>query len=125
MLVGHRSVYGREWRGKRTDADDIELEAALEQLALNLGGDAVETDVGLGVDGGRAHGRHDCELVGGYLFQKAGDGGKRIGRNNEREANGDEDGCCRAVEGRAWVGLETGMDNGEEEEKWCERVVVK
>ena len=41
-----------------TDADDVELESALEQLALNLGCDAVETDMALGVDGGSGHGRH-------------------------------------------------------------------
>jgi hypothetical protein len=33
------------------DTDDIELEAALEELLLNLVGDAVETDVALGEDG--------------------------------------------------------------------------
>lgn len=33
-----------------THADDIELKAALEQLLLNLCGDAVETDVALGED---------------------------------------------------------------------------
>jgi len=33
------------------DADDIELEAALEELLLDLVGDAVETDVALGEDG--------------------------------------------------------------------------
>ena len=45
----------RHWRGcdGHTNADDIELKAALEQLLLNLGGDAVETDVALGEDRGR------------------------------------------------------------------------
>lgn len=40
-------VRGEEGRGGRTDADDIELETALEQLALDLLRDAVETDVAL------------------------------------------------------------------------------
>ena len=31
-----------------TNADDVELKAALEELALNLGSDAVETDMALG-----------------------------------------------------------------------------
>lgn len=35
------------------DTDDIELEAALEELLLDLVGDAVETDVALGEDGRR------------------------------------------------------------------------
>lgn len=39
-----------------TNADDVELEASLEQLALNLGGDAVETDMAIGVDGLSGHG---------------------------------------------------------------------
>lgn len=38
-----------------TDADDIELEAPLEQLLLDLSSDAVKTDVALGEDGGRIH----------------------------------------------------------------------
>lgn len=44
-----------------TNTDDIELEAALQQLLLNLVGDAVEADVALWEDGLRslsAHGRH-------------------------------------------------------------------
>lgn len=45
-------------RSRLTDADDVELEATLEQLALDLGRDAVETDVALGVDGGSRHGGH-------------------------------------------------------------------
>jgi len=39
----------------RTNADNIELEAALQELALNLRGDAVETDMALGEDSGRGH----------------------------------------------------------------------
>ena len=34
----------------RTDADDVELEAALQELLLDLGGNTVETDVALGED---------------------------------------------------------------------------
>lgn len=45
-------------RPRLTNTDDIELETTLEELALDLGGDAVETDVALGVDGGSGHGRH-------------------------------------------------------------------
>jgi hypothetical protein len=33
-----------------TNANNIELETALQELLLNLGGDAVETDVTLGED---------------------------------------------------------------------------
>jgi len=46
----------------RTDTDDVELESALQQLLLNLLGDAVESDVALREDGVgqrvRSHGRH-------------------------------------------------------------------
>lgn len=46
---------GDGWDGdgnnERTNADDVELEAALQQLLLNLRSDAVETDMGLGEDG--------------------------------------------------------------------------
>lgn len=34
--------------GRRTNADDVELETSLEQLLLDLRGDAVETDVASG-----------------------------------------------------------------------------
>ena len=40
----------------RTDADDVELETTLQELALNLGRDAVETDMGVWV--------HSCLLWG-------------------------------------------------------------
>jgi len=49
-------VLAREATGRLTDADNIELEAAFEKLALNLGRDAVETDMALGVDS--RHRRH-------------------------------------------------------------------
>lgn len=55
----------------RTNTDDIELKAALQQLLLNLGGDAVEADVALGEDALRrlrvGCGRH-CE--GNVLEEK-------------------------------------------------------
>lgn len=49
-------VLAIEATGRLTDTDNIELEAAFEKLALNLGRDAVETDMALGVDG--RHRRH-------------------------------------------------------------------
>ena len=48
-----------------TNADDVELEATLDELALDLRGDAVETDVALGVDGGSRHGRHGLTIRAG------------------------------------------------------------
>lgn len=42
---------GRLAQTSLADTDDIELKAALEELLLNLLGDAVETDVALGEDG--------------------------------------------------------------------------
>lgn len=50
--------------GHLTNADDVELETTLQQLALDLAGDAVETNVALGVDGRRRHGRHFRERDG-------------------------------------------------------------
>lgn len=53
----------------RTDADNIELETALQQLLLNLRGDAVETNMALGEDRLRGtvavllHGRHCCGIA--------------------------------------------------------------
>lgn len=38
-----------------TNADNIELETTLQKLLLDLAGDAVETDVALGVDAGGRH----------------------------------------------------------------------
>lgn len=52
------AVSGRRGTRELTNADDVELETALKQLALNLGCDAVETDMALGVDGGSGHRRH-------------------------------------------------------------------
>lgn len=43
---------GRLAQTSLTNTDDIELEAALEELLLDLLGDAVETDVAFGEDGG-------------------------------------------------------------------------
>lgn len=42
---------GRVLWSEHTDADDIELEASLQQFLLNLGCDAVETNVAFGEDG--------------------------------------------------------------------------
>lgn len=44
--------------GKHTNADDVELEAALQELALNLAGDTIETDMAVGVNGGRGNSGH-------------------------------------------------------------------
>lgn len=67
----------------RTDTDDIELEAALKELALDLGGDAVEADVAVG-DDRVLHGRHD-EGMPGVMFceQGARFGGGPDGRRAE------------------------------------------
>ncbi len=46
---------------KRTNADDIELEATLQEFPLDLRGDAVKTDVALRVDRCCGHGRHFVE----------------------------------------------------------------
>lgn len=46
-----------------TNADNVELKAALQELLLDLGGDAVETDVALGEDALR-HLRLGCSDVG-------------------------------------------------------------
>lgn len=56
--------------GPRTNTHDIELEPALQELALDLGGDAVETDMAVGEDGIR-HGRHwgGCGGQGGDGLQ--------------------------------------------------------
>jgi hypothetical protein len=51
-----------------TDADDIELEATLEELALDLRRDAVEADVALGEDS--AGHREDIEVEGGMTERR-------------------------------------------------------
>ena len=59
--AGGRGRYGPRPPGQLTDADDIELEATLDRLALNLLGDAVEADIAVGKDGlrrGRVGGSH-------------------------------------------------------------------
>ena len=43
---------------RHTNADHVELETTLQELALNLAGDAVETDMALGVDARSRHGGH-------------------------------------------------------------------
>ena len=55
-----RTCSTRVW-AELTDADDVELEATLDKLLLDLLGDAVETDIALGVDGlllGSVRGSH-------------------------------------------------------------------
>lgn len=50
----------------RTNTDDIELETALQELLLNLRGNAVETDVALRCDRGlgvSVNGCHVCPSV--------------------------------------------------------------
>ena len=56
--LAQHSTAQRARRVRRTNADDIELETALQELALNLRRDAVETDMAVGVDGGGRNGRH-------------------------------------------------------------------
>jgi hypothetical protein len=63
-----------------TDTDDVELETTLQELALDLGGDAVETDMALGGNGAGGNGRHlegiEGQLVGsrsGSLVDEADD----------------------------------------------------
>ena len=56
---------------ERTNTDDIELEAALKELPLNLGGNAVETDMALGEDrlrrvsvhGGSHENERECNAI--------------------------------------------------------------
>jgi hypothetical protein len=54
---------GQGGRRRLTNADDVELETTLQELALNLRRDAVETDMGLGVDAARGSRGH-CD--GGF-----------------------------------------------------------
>lgn len=44
-----------------TNADDVELETTLQELALDLRRDAVETNMALGVDGAGGIGGHRVE----------------------------------------------------------------
>lgn len=68
--------------GRRTNANDIELKATLQQLLLDLLGNAVETDMALGVDGCLAH--HDMLRSGREtrgMRRRWSDGD--VGRNGE------------------------------------------
>lgn len=48
---------------RHTNANDVELETSLQQLAFDLGGDAIETNMGVGIDSRRSHGFElVCEL---------------------------------------------------------------
>lgn len=60
VLIRGAFAYTRAIDRERTDANDIELETALQELLLNLRGDAVETDVALWVHGwsGVVNGSH-------------------------------------------------------------------
>lgn len=55
----------RRYGIQHTNADDVELKATLEQLLLDLRGDAVETNMASGEDcvGGRGSGGHRCCLL--------------------------------------------------------------
>lgn len=53
----------------RTNANDVELESTLQELPLNLRGDAVETDMALREDSGLSLG-HDGSFVGGCCSQR-------------------------------------------------------
>jgi hypothetical protein len=56
-------------KGALTNADDVELETTLQELALNLRGDAVETDMALGEDSAGGHGGHFDERSGVDVFE--------------------------------------------------------
>lgn len=62
---------------QHTNADDVELKATLQQLLLDLRGDAVETNMASGEDcvGGRGSGGHRCCLLWVETVSKlSGDG---------------------------------------------------
>jgi hypothetical protein len=60
----------------RTDADDVELEAPLDALLLNLFGDAVEADIAVREDGlGLVRGSHG-EQSGLGAVEKSGSVGE-------------------------------------------------
>ena len=44
-----------------TNTNDIELETSLDELALDLRGDTIETNMAVGVDGSSWHGGHDFD----------------------------------------------------------------
>ncbi len=52
----------QEGTGQLTNADDVELETTLQELALDLGRDAVETNMALGENGGRGSSSH-CVVI--------------------------------------------------------------
>ena len=57
----------------RTDDDHVELETTLQELVLDLRGDAVETDIAVGEDGLLRSGSH-CGSCGprGRVWRRAG-----------------------------------------------------
>lgn len=101
---------------QHTNADDVELKATLQQLLLDLRGDAVETDMASGEDcvGGRGSGGHRCCLLWVETVSKlSGDGeegyGERLARlvalqqlssSSEREGGCEDDGRSRRRRGR-------------------------
>lgn len=56
-----------------TDANDVELEATLQELTLNLGCDAVKTDMALGEDGGGSG-----HLDGEFGFRGGQEGSEKV-----------------------------------------------
>lgn len=62
--VGERSRLEEATCLVLTDADDIELETTLQELALDLRGDTVETDMALGVNAVGRNSRHSNGVVG-------------------------------------------------------------
>jgi hypothetical protein len=98
-----RLVAGQGQLGKRvirrTDAHDIELKTALQQLLFNLLGDAVETDVALGehrLRGLRVQSCHCCGLW------------SEIDGSRENQGRQEESKRCRGDEAREGVGGEFG-----------------
>jgi hypothetical protein len=67
---------------EHTNTHDVELESALQQLALDLGGDAVETDMAVGEDGGRVGRGGACGSHWDRMREEHG--GSRAARERER-----------------------------------------
>lgn len=81
---------GQPWsccvRVTLTDADDVELEAPLDELLLDLLGDAIKTDIALGVDR-----LLRCSICGSHCERWGPRGGKFAVRVAGEEAG--EKGC--------------------------------
>jgi hypothetical protein len=50
-----RGPMNKPSKRRLTDADDIELKSSLQQLALNLGGDAIKTNIAVRVNSRSSH----------------------------------------------------------------------